>query len=42
MSFGDNFEKLNTLRFDFRKYRSFFYNLNDNQANRDIMENLNS
>ena len=30
------------MKFDFRKYRNFFYNLNDNEANRDIIENNNS
>jgi len=42
LTFAEHFSKVQKVKFDFRKYRNFFYNLNDNEANRDIIENNNS
>ena len=39
MTFANNFQKVERITFDFRKYKNFFYNLNDNEANRDIIDN---
>ena len=33
MTFAEHFKKVEKVKFDFRKYRNFFYNLNDNDAN---------
>lgn len=33
MTFAEHFRKVEKVKFDFRKYRNFFYNLNDNEPN---------
>ena len=35
ITFAEHFRKVEKVKFDFRKYRNFFYSLNDSDANQE-------